>query len=412
MKVGFSLLSNNFLFITLLCLLPFSVDAQIAERVYQSDRYIDPDKKGQLSVELDNLSFFKNNEFDGTIVKGYSLPGVWLQTKAVYYPLSQLKLEAGLHMSWYHGAHRYPSSTYLGIPEWEADHYQSGAHFLPFFRAQVALSDHFDIVFGNIYGGSNHNLIEPLYAPELNLTADPEAGLQLLYRSALADMDLWVNWQSFIFQSDTHQEIFTVGLSNRFKLNDPASTLHLYVPLQGLVQHRGGEIDTITTQSVQTLMNGALGIGGQWNINRGALKHVNLELDATGYYQQSGELWPWDKGYGLYARASADIADFRVKTSYWQCDKFISLFGLPFYGALSFKHEGATYKRPQMVYVGLEYSRSFGKGYSLGIDVDLYHTLSGAMNDPATGIRPVSNNTAFTFGAYLRVNPSFLLKRF
>ena len=90
----------------------------------------------------------------------------------------------------------------------------------------MALSDHVNIVLGDIYGGANHNLIEPLYNPELNLTADPEAGLQLLYDSRRFDLDVWVNWESFIFREDTHQEAFTVGLSGRYKLNDPDARFH------------------------------------------------------------------------------------------------------------------------------------------------------------------------------------------
>ena len=69
-------------------------------------------------------------------------------------------------------------------------------------------------------------------------------------------------------------------------------------------------------------------------------KNLNVELDATGYYQQAGEIWPFDSGYGLYARASADIYDFRVKTSYWTCEDFISMFGSPFFGAASMIDEG------------------------------------------------------------------------
>lgn len=65
----------------------------------------------------------------------------------------------------------------------------------------------------------------------------------------------------FYLQEDIHQEAFTVGLSTRFKFNDPDSRFHFYAPLQVLAQHRGGEIDTILTNSVQTLMNGAVGIG-------------------------------------------------------------------------------------------------------------------------------------------------------
>lgn len=58
-------------------------------------------------------------------------------------------------------------------------------------------------------------------------------------------------------------------------------------------------------------MNGAIGVGGVWNTGHRIFKNLNVELDATGYYQQAGEIWPFDSGYGLYARASADIYDFQ-----------------------------------------------------------------------------------------------------
>ena len=42
-------------------------------------------------------------------MKGYTLPGLWLQAKAIYYPLSNLKLEAGVHALRFWGANKYPS---------------------------------------------------------------------------------------------------------------------------------------------------------------------------------------------------------------------------------------------------------------------------------------------------------------
>ena len=111
---------------------------------------------------------------------------------------------------------------------------------------------------------------------------------------------IWIDWQRFIFLDDTHQEAFTVGLSTRFKLNAPSSTFHCYIPLQILAQHRGGEIDTIRESSVQTLMNGAVGAGVTWNIDRRILKRVNVELDAAGYYQRK-------VSYGLIIRALESI---------------------------------------------------------------------------------------------------------
>ena len=389
------------------------VRAQIPDRVFKSDHRIDPEKKGQLLVEVDNISFFKDNEYSGSIMKGYSLPGFWLQPKAVFYPLSNIKLELGVHMLRYWGAKKYPALAYQDIARWKGDQFQHGFHVLPFFRAQIALSDHVNIGLGDIYGAANHNLIEPLYNPELNLTADPEAGLQLLYDSRRFDLDVWVNWESFIFRDDTHQEAFTVGLSGRYKLNDPDARFHFYAPVQGLAQHRGGEIDTILTNSVQTLMNGSVGVGTVWNTGNRVFRSVNLEFDVTGYYQQAGKLWPYGSGSGFYARASADIYDFRVKASYWNSNKFISMFGSPFYGAVSTSKEGVSFDGQNMVYLGLEYSRSFGKGFSLGVDVDVYQHLSVTKFGPAAGeVGKSGSATSFSAGVYLRINPSFLIKRF
>ena len=82
-------------------------------------------------------------------------------------------------MLWFSGAYRYPSVSYQDIALWKGEQYQKGAHLLPFFRAQISMKS-VDLILGNIYGGSNHGLIAPLYNPELNLTADPETGFQVL----------------------------------------------------------------------------------------------------------------------------------------------------------------------------------------------------------------------------------------
>ena len=94
-------------------------------------------------------------------------------------------------------------------------------------------------------------------------------------------------------------------------------------------EHRGGEIDTIRESSVQTLMNGAVGAGVTWNIDRRILKRVNVELDAAGYYQQKGELWPYRKGIGVYSSAFVDLGNFRVKMGHWICNDFITMLEFP-----------------------------------------------------------------------------------
>lgn len=389
-----------------------TLSAQIEEKVYSSSYGVNPDEQGELSLEINSLSFFRNNEFEGTVLEGYSLPGLWIQPKLIYQPLQNVRLEAGIHGLIYHGSTQYPNAVYQGIPDWNTDDHQRGLHVRPFFRAEISLSDKWTMVFGNIYGAANHKLIEPMYNPELNLTADPETGFQILFDSKRIHFDAWLNWQSFIFQNDTHQEAFTVGLSTRFNLNDTDSPFNFYVPLQGLVQHRGGEIDTITVSSTSTVMNGSVGIGTKWNINQRALKQISLETHLAGSTQQSGEIWPLENGFGSYTRLAADISDFRVKTSYWWNNDFISMNGTPFYGAVSTSELNAVYEKPQMIYFGVEYAKTFGKGYALGVDLDVYHMLSTEINNPETGIRSLNSATSFSFGIYFRASPSFLLKRF
>ena len=89
-------------------------------------------------------------------------------------------------------------------------------------------------------------------------------------------------------------------------------------------------------------MNGAVGAGVTWNIDRRILKRVNVELDAAGYYQQKGELWPYRKGIGVYSSAFVDLGNFRVKMGHWICNDFITMFGIPYFGTVSTKKEGIT----------------------------------------------------------------------
>ncbi len=392
--------------------LSLSLSAQVTDRVLLTDYQLSPEDKGNLSVEIDNTLFFKNNEFDGFFLKGYSLPGLWIQPKLVYNAMSNLKLEIGAHALLYRGAYKYPNYAYNDISLWKGNQYQKGAHIVPFVRAQVAFKN-LNIVLGNIYGGQNHALIEPLYNPELNLTADPEAGVQLLYDRPRFHLDLWLNWESFIFTKDTHQEAFTVGLTTQTLLNEPTSKWHFYVPLQVVGQHRGGEDLVDNNRPVSTLINGAVGIGATRNINRKWLKLIQLEADFLGYYQQSGNLWPYNKGLGGYLRSTVELRDdFLINAGYFVCKDFISLFGSPYFGAVSMTDDKLTFENPQTVSLTAEYYRTFAKHYGLGAKVEVYYSMPGYMKYTDGRRLKGSNSTSFSFGVYLRVNPSFLLKKF
>jgi hypothetical protein len=383
--------------------------ARLPEKIYLSERRIDSAQVNRLFVTVDNINFFKNNEWVGPYVPGYTLPGLWLQPKMTYYLSKHIKIEAGVHSLWYWGAHLYPSYTYSQLPYWDSRERKQAAHILPYFRVQAAFSPQLQIIMGNIYGGSNHGLIEPLYNPELNLTADPEHGMQILYRAPWVEMDTWINWTEFIYRSDTHQESFVYGLSSHLQGNRPESRWHVSFPVQLLAQHHGGQIDA-TDLPVQTILNAAAGAAVDWNLRCGALTKLRLEWALTGHYQPAGETWLLKRGYGSYTALGAEIAGFDAKAAYWQCDRFISLFGNPLYNASSLSVADAFFERPQMLTFSVAYTHSFGSGVACGVDFDLYYRLADRLNDPSVGVYPVAAKPNYSFGVYFRVNPSFLVK--
>ena len=97
------------------CLFTTALNAQMTDQVLLNDYTINPEKHGDLSFDLDATLFFKNNEFDGKFLKGYSLPAMWLQPKIVYNTLSYLQLEVGAHALIYRGASNYRNFTYNDI---------------------------------------------------------------------------------------------------------------------------------------------------------------------------------------------------------------------------------------------------------------------------------------------------------
>lgn len=383
----------------------------MADRLCVTDYRIDSARVSELAFELDNISFFKDNEFSGSIVKGYSLPGLWVQPKLTFQPLKNIRLELGAHALIYSGAYKYPVYAYHDIANWKGNQYQKGFHILPFFRAQVALKN-VNLVLGNLYGGSTHGLMDPLFNPELNLTSDPDMGFQILFDRPLFHLDAWINWQSYIFDCDTHQESFLVGFSSRINYNRPQSRLHFYSPVQLIIQHRGGEQDHTDT-GAQSLTNAGLGVGMQWNSGRKIFKQLQVDVNAVGSHQMSGHLWPYEDGLGGYASASVNLWNqLNFKAGYFIGKDFISLLGTPYYGTLSLKHPGCRYDGIQTVYGAVEYARTFAKHYVLGAKVDGYYAMPGKMMDQKGNVLSYSNGLNFSFGVYFRVNPSILIKKF
>ncbi len=355
----------------------------------------------QLSLDVEAMAFFRDNEFDSPIQKGYTLPGLWIRPKLVFQTLKHIKLELGLHAMVLNGANKYPNYAYHDIATWKGNQYQRGAHVLPWFRAQVSLK-HTSIVLGDIYGAHRHRLIQPLFNPEQTFSADPEMGLQVLVNRPHVQLDTWVNWQSYQFEQDSHQEAFTVGHSTKLLWGRQDKPLRWSTPIQLLIQHRGGEQDT-TDMGVQTLCNAGAGVRMDWVPRRATwLSTLNAQVNILGSYQQSGTLWPFDFGMAGHAAVGARLWNrLDVEVGHFDAPRrYANLYGTPFMGTISLKTPGLRFHGQHNTYAQLAYTHTFNKAYRLGAGTEVMRTQYGN-----------ESSTVFSFGVYLHVSPSFLLKR-
>lgn len=395
----------------------------ITSLIYTEDTSFVSNEVRELRLRFRNMNFFRDNEYKGSLVKGYTLPGLWILPSVSYQPLKTLKIEAGAYMLRYWGESKYPNAHYVNLPEYENnDNIQSSFHAVPFFRVHYAPLPGVSLVLGNIYGRNNHGLIEPLYNKEMVMTSDPESGVQFLWNTRHLNLDMWVNWESFIFQGDSRQEEFTFGISSRIKANQLLSdfnNFHFYVPIQILFKHQGGEINTTASErSVKTWLNAASGIGMDIKMPFRYLRKLNIEIDAAYYAQQKGGTFPFDKGYGIYGKLLADMNSFDVKAGYWQCHNFVSLMGDPLFGAVSMSDKNLIYNNPKTAFLSVEYSHSIGKGFALGVHADIYNTFKCDANQYTSNTNmqdskiSMPNAVSFIAGIYLKTDFGFLLKRF
>lgn len=393
--------------------------ADVWDIVCSDSLRIDTTRTGQLHAQVNSLAFFHNNEYSSDLAKGYTLPGAWLQPKLIYTPHPQIQLEAGAHLLLFNGANRYPNYAFHDVARWKGHQYQRGIHVLPWFRAQADFRN-LTLVLGDIYGAQNHQLILPLYNPEQNLSTDPEMGFQLLWERPRLHFDVWINWQSYIFNLDTHQEAFTVGLNSTIRWNRPDTQKRLRweTPIQVLIQHRGGELDT-TNVGVQTVANIALGARATYRPHNSItpsphhsitpsshhsitspLSAISAEANLLLSYQQHGTLWPFDTGFAFHTAFSATLWErLTAQVGYVAIPRrYANLYGQPYFGTLSIRYHNLTFRGMHTAYATVDYSHCFTPAYRLGAQFTLYSANSHDLHT-----LPIS------FGIYLRLCPDFRL---
>ena len=71
---------------------PLSAQVTIDKAVFQTDRRLSPDQRGDLRLQVNSLSFFRDNEFSTPTREGYTLPLGWLEPSRRTEPVDKMRL--------------------------------------------------------------------------------------------------------------------------------------------------------------------------------------------------------------------------------------------------------------------------------------------------------------------------------
>ena len=371
-----SMISKQFL----ICLLFLGSLSAVGQNEYHLFKYYEPftpDSTGNFYFAVDNVNFFKNNEYKKEIATGYTLTGAWLRPKVVYYPDKKLRIEFGGHVLKYNGRDDY-------------------THLSPWFNVHYKPTEKISVIIGNLDADQNHLLPEPLYEPELFYTAKPEAGIQTKYNSRHFTADLWIDWQQMIMKGDPYKERFVFGLRTNLVVLDKNSAV-LSIPFAFYGRHVGGEIDTAPGLA-KSFISLTPGLSFKKTISGDVIKDWELNASySLSSYPKDDIVFKQSKGWGFYANGTINTRLGGFTIVYWHGHQFYTPQG----GIIFQNYPGtgtAWIKDNKLVNLKYHYEYQIIKDTYFGFVFDYYYDT-------------IRKQTMNSEGLYMIVNLGILTRR-
>ena len=359
---------------TVLISLSAALFSQEVSKAFVADEPMDSMAKGKVFIAVDNLNFFKDNEYKSEYVEGYTLPGLWIRPKLLYYPDNQLRLELGGQVLAYHGREEYK--------------------LYPWFSALYMPVKGLSFRIGNLDQNLNHGLAEPMQDSEHFLKDKPEAGIQAKFENRRLKTDLWIDWQTMIFTGDPYREEFVFGTVAEFTLLDKGDK-KLTLPLAFNGLHEGGEIDT-SPFPAQTHVVVSEGIRYDYKTDGPLIKSGRLEgsfLQST--YPIDETVLPGNFGYAFFIQTAMNTDYGSFGTGYWQSNSFFTPLGMPLYQNSAIG-KTETLKHNYLFVFSYRYNRKIFDHSQFGFTSDLFYN-------------PSLNKLSTSAGLYLMINLDFLV---
>lgn len=347
------------------------------EELYSSPK-LNTENANKFTIDADVIGFLKNNEYFSPIAKGETFPGIRFIPKVAYQIDDKFRFELGTSGVYYSG-----------------DQQKIGKRLFSQMHAlmQYSVTPELNLMLGNYHGGVNHRLIEPLYRWEKHLVDKPESGVQMTYTDKKYFADVWLDWHRYIERGDTLPEVLTFGVSSSVILTPEDSQWKVSIPLQLIINHRGGQIDE-SDEKMVVLGNLASGVCSEYNVGKRFVKSIGLSLYAVGYYDKlpDKELRPYDFGWGLYPVVSVNANPFKFMAGYWRAKKFYSVDGEALFGSFNLHYPEEKLRTRSLLTLKASYSKQLHKMIAIGAQAETY-------TDMGRG-----GDTDYSFGLHLRFN--------
>jgi hypothetical protein len=299
---------KTFILIIILCLTVSVVSGQLT---------VEPrPQSGDLSLRIKSLNFIEDNEFFNPIVEGYTMLGFFFQPELVYTPSSKVSLRAGAHFLKYYGTEKF-------------------SQVRPVFSTTLFFSDKTSLTLGTLSGPDKHHFFDPHFYSERLYNEYVEDGIQLTHINDHIFTDMWISWENYIFKGDSAREQFTFGESFRYTSSPIAGIMHIEVPVQLQLKHRGGQISDYA-QPLETFINIAAGLRA--NFDLGEKRYGQAGIEYLYFYNKDREgdtTSGISRGNASWIRLHYNYKSFRFETGYWSAHDFYAPNGNPIFSCFS-----------------------------------------------------------------------------
>ena len=351
------------------------LSAQNDNSMYFSNEEKSPLDSNKLILRITDVNFLKNNEYFNPIVDGYTYLGYFIQPKLVYYPTSNTKVEAGLHLLKFSGRDDYTQVQ-------------------PLFSFSYKPSKDLTFIIGTIKGTVNHKLIEPISLFDRYYENNVENGMQLLIDKKHFKTDFWLDWEKFILKTDHTKEQFTFGGSANLYLTAPDAKNIFFLPLQYTFAHKGGQYlgDTIP---IQTVFNSATGFVFEHLFNSNFFYSVGTKNYYCTYSDLSNiHRYKYELGWGESSNIFINTKYVYLMLGYWYSEFFIAPKGEPLFGSNSIKYN--YYDTYRNLLTGkVQFKKNIAKGIDIGIRFEYYYEYSKSNFDYSYGVNLDFNRDFF-----------------